>query len=198
MALEREHLIVPVITIDEAQARRGLKLSKENFELVKHDTKSFAGFLTGWVQQALGIGRAEDDPLASMRISGDGYLIQKATLRAFGNGKTISIMQSSKSGAVRHLKSTREDMLDDIERVDVYIFGDYRRFPEIRIYPVRTVRLMRWIEANRISKSGIPITKFDKFIRENFDVEERDVELKRGPGRVANDSSPVRTVMRRR
>lgn len=198
MALERERMIVPVVTIDEAQARRGLKLSKENFELLKRDTKSFAGFLSGWVQQALGIGRPEDDPLANMRISNDTFLIQRVSVRAFGNGKTINVMQSSKLGAVRQRKSTREDMLDDVERVDFYIFGDYRRFPEIKLYPVRTARLMRWIEANRIPKSGIPISKFDKFIRDNFDVEEREFELKRGPGRVANESSPIRTVMRRR
>jgi len=189
-------MTVPVITIDEDQLRRGMRLTKESFDIIMRDTKALAPYASGWVKQALGIDLPEDNPLGSFRI-GSALMNQMATIRTF-RGARIGLQQSSRRGGRRDGTSTLSDMLDDVERVDYFIFCDCRKFPDILIYPVRTVKLFRFLESQDIPKTGIRTSKFDRFIRDNYDIEFVPVDLKRGPVPKDEEKKYVGIVQRRR
>lgn len=190
MPVQREEMIVRTITVDEAKASRGLRLTRANFRtLMTKDSRAAAALAAGWVEQAMGIDLFEDDARrAGIFRMPHPVLKLHAAIRTFNRGR-IHLQQSGRFGVHRAEHHGADDMIRDVETVDYYIMVDMRRFPKLRLYPVRAARLMNHIHSRGLGTSGITPSQLDQFLRDNYDLVETDYDHARHVGKMGKANS---------
>lgn len=162
-----------VVTLDPEAIKKAQQWPSDMpFDITKVETKTIATWVAPWIEHIYGAKMPGRDPLAPFVVQNEGGLFQQITARCF-NSKTIRIQQASRSGAKRDEQSTRQDMISDILNSAFFVFVDCRQLPQITLYPVPSQMLLHLVITDDIPKSGISTTKFDQFLRNNFEIERK-------------------------
>lgn len=199
MPLPLEPLVVRTLTLEPKKLMASLQVAENGLKRYMTQARAITHLATQWVEQAYGI-RAEDDG-ETLRLPHP-VLQLNATIRTFNRGR-IQFSRSIRTGGHRDPLSTRSDMLADTERLDYFFVVDIRRFPQVDIYPIWAAKILNFIHGQDVGKNGITPEQFDRFIRQNFEVEFVDYDHKdflrreRRLKRLGRDDFPTVTQMRR-
>lgn len=137
-----------------------------------------------WCRQIMGVvpARGEDarQGLYELRDAAAGQSggRPRAVIRIIGRSG-IQFQRSKRRGVCREELSIIEQMMADIAEVDYYICLDCRKYPEVHIYKLKSSRLLNYVYRRRMGLNGLSRTRFDKFVRENFETRWRDISFSR-------------------